>query len=206
MKTLAAASLSKQVQYKLLSGSIIPRPIAWMTTLSADQQTVNLAPFSFFTGLSNQLPLLSVAILRHNNQPKDTAANLLTNEEAVIHMVSRDLVVPMNQSAATLDATVSEVQTLDLPTVASDSVRVPGLVAAKIRLESTLYQYIPITGPDGEIMTDLFVLQVQTFHFADEVLDSEHLYVNVTALDPIARLSGPTYAPLGTSFKLARPR
>jgi len=202
---LNAAELSARDQYKLLSGSIIPRPIAWMTTLTPDQQVVNLAPFSFFTGLSNQLPLLSVAILRHDG-PKDTAVNLLANEQAVVHIVSHDLVGAMNQSAASLDADVSELTTLDLPTVASQHVAVPGLAQAKIRLETELYQYVPVTDDQGAIITDLFILKVLGFHFDDEIIDSDHLYINSTALDPVARLSGPTYAQLGATFTLKRPR
>ncbi|KRM71938.1 flavin reductase family protein [Lacticaseibacillus brantae] len=200
-----AADLSARDQYKLLSGSIIPRPIAWMTTQTPDLQTVNLAPFSFFTGISNQLPLLSVAILRHDG-PKDTAVNLLANEEAVVHIVSQDLVGPMNQSAATMTPDQSELTSLALPTVASDVVRVPGLVAPKIRLETQLYQYTPVTDAAGAIITDLFILKVAVFHFADAVIDPEHLYINSQALDPLARLSGPTYAHLGDTFILHRPR
>ena len=200
-----AAELSARDQYKLLSGSIIPRPIAWMTTLTPDQQLVNLAPFSFFTGLSNQLPLLSVAILRRNG-PKDTAVNLLANEQAVVHIVSHDLVGAMNQSAATLAPDVSELNTLDLPTAASQQVAVPGLAQAKIRLETELYQYVPVTDEQGVIITDLFILKVLVFHFDDQVIDPEHLYINSTALDPLARLSGPTYAQLGDTFTLKRPR
>ncbi|MDN6334969.1 MAG: flavin reductase, partial [Lacticaseibacillus paracasei] len=89
MFNLAAADLSARDQYKLRAGSIIPRPIAWITTQNTTG-LINLAPFSFTTGISNQLPLLSVAVLRDRGQAKDTAANLLARHEAVVHIVSAD--------------------------------------------------------------------------------------------------------------------
>lgn len=167
---------------------------------------INLAPFSFTTGISNQLPLLSVAVLRDRGQAKDTAANLLARHEAVVHIVSADLTKAMNQTAARLAPDQSELSLIDLPLVASTDIQVPGLQAARVRFETKLYQYVPIRNADGDILTDLFILEVQRFHFADTVLDPTTLHIDPTALAPIARLAGPTYAELGRTFTLRRPK
>lgn len=205
MFNLAAADLSARDQYKLLAGSIIPRPIAWITTQNTTG-LINLAPFSFTTGISNQLPLLSVAVLRDRGQAKDTAANLLARHEAVVHIVSADLTKAMNQTAARLAPDQSELSLINLPLVASTDIQVPGLQAARVRFETKLYQYVPIRNADGAILTDLFILEVHRFHFADTVLDPTTLHIDPTALTPIARLAGPTYAELGRTFTLRRPK
>lgn len=205
MINLSASELSPHEQYKLLSGSIIPRPIAWITTQNT-AGLINLAPFSFTTGISNQLPLLSVAILRERQAPKDTAANLLARHEAVVHMVSTDLTKAMNQTAARLAPDQSELTLIDLPLIPSTEIQVPGLQAARIRFETSLYQYVPIRNAAGIIMTDLFILEIRQFHFAETVLDLPTLHVNTTALAPIARLAGPNYAELGRTFTLRRPK
>lgn len=205
MINLSASELSPHEQYKLLSGSIIPRPIAWITTQNT-AGLINLAPFSFTTGISNQLPLLSVAILRERQAPKDTAANLLARHEAVVHMVSTDLTKAMNQTAARLAPDQSELTLIDLPLIPSTEIQVPGLQAARIRFETSLYQYVPIRDAAGIIMTDLFILEIRQFHFAKTVLDLPTLHVNPTALAPIARLAGPNYAELGRTFTLRRPK
>ena len=205
MINLSASELSPHEQYKLLSGSIIPRPIAWITTQNP-AGLINLAPFSFTTGISNQLPLLSVAILRERQAPKDTAANLLARHEAVVHMVSTDLTKAMNQTAARLAPDQSELTLIDLPLIPSTEIQVPGLQAARIRFETSLYQYVPIRDAAGIIMTDLFILEIRQFHFAETVLDLPTLHVNPTALAPIARLAGPNYAELGRTFTLRRPK
>lgn len=205
MINLSASELSPHEQYKLLSGSIIPWPIAWITTQNT-AGLINLAPFSFTTGISNQLPLLSVAILRERQAPKDTAANLLARHEAVVHMVSTDLTKAMNQTAARLAPDQSELTLIDLPLIPSTEIQVPGLQAARIRFETSLYQYVPIRDAAGIIMTDLFILEIRQFHFAETVLDLPTLHVNPTALAPIARLAGPNYAELGRTFTLRRPK
>lgn len=205
MINLSASELSPHEQYKLLSGSIIPRPIAWITTQNT-AGLINIAPFSFTTGISNQLPLLSVAILRERQAPKDTAANLLARHEAVVHMVSTDLTKAMNQTAARLAPDQSELTLIDLPLIPSTEIQVPGLQAARIRFETILYQYVPIRDAAGIIMTDLFILEIRQFHFAETVLDLLTLHVNTTALAPIARLAGPNYAELGRTFTLRRPK
>ncbi|MGX7419992.1 flavin reductase family protein [Carnobacterium gallinarum] len=197
--------LTAKQQYKFLSGSIVPRPIAWITTLTADGNTVNLAPFSFFSGVSNELPLVSIAIIRKNGELKDSARNLLATKEAVIHIVDETLVEQMNQTSANLPADQSEATLANLTLIDSQSTKVPSLEAAKIRFEASLYNHLPITNEANEIITDLFILKVSDFYFADSVFNSEKEYILTKELAPVARLAGNNYATLAEEYTIVRP-
>ncbi|PLS39248.1 hypothetical protein CYV26_03285 [Carnobacterium maltaromaticum] len=197
--------LSKKQQYKFLSGSIIPRPIAWITTLTADGKTVNLAPFSFFSGVSNELPLLSIAILRQNGEMKDSTRNLLATKEAVIHIVDESLIHAMNQTSRSLAPDQSEVELTNLTLEPSLSVQVPGISEAKIRFETTLHQYVPIKNQQDQVVTDLFILAVSDFHFSESVFDQKNDYILTEKLFPVARLAGNKYATLSDEYTVKRP-
>lgn len=198
--------LSKKQQYKFLSGSVIPRPIAWITTLTADGKTVNLAPFSFFSGVSNELPLLSIAILRQNGEMKDSARNLLATKEAVIHIVDESLIHAMNQTSRSLAPDQSEVELTNLTLEPSLSVQVPGISEAKIRFETTLHQYVPIKNLHDQVVTDLFILAVSDFHFSESVFDQKNDYILTEKLLPVARLAGNKYATLADEYTVKRPK
>ncbi|MFD1429099.1 flavin reductase family protein [Lacticaseibacillus mingshuiensis] len=203
MITRLSKDLDARTQYKLLAASIIPRAIAWITTLDENGH-VNLAPFSFFSGVSNQKPLLSIAIIRAHGQPKDTAANLLATGEGVIHLVTTETAAQMNMTAASLPAGESEVATAGLHLTASTAVAAPSLQEALVRLEVKLYQHVPIEIA-GAIATDLFILEVVAFQFDPSVFDPATAHLDVAALAPLARLAGPQYATLGPLFSMTRP-
>lgn len=197
--------LSLKQQYKFLTGSVIPRPIAWITSLNQSAGIVNLAPFSFFSVASNQIPLLSVSILRTNEKSKDTAKNILNQKEAVIHIVSRPLTENMNETSAPLPPDESELDRTDLQLIESTTVDVPGIKEALIRFETVLYQHIPIKNEADEIITDHFLMKVTDFHFDEKVLDTERDYVLADKLEPMARLSGMDYSALGDIISIIRP-
>jgi len=197
--------LSLKQQYKFLTGSVIPRPIAWITSLNESAGIVNLAPFSFFSVASNQIPLLSVSILRTNEKAKDTAENILNQKEAVVHIVSRPLTEDMNETSAPLPSNESELDRTGLQLVDSTTVGVPGIQEALVRFETVLYQYVPIKNEKDEIVTDHFLLKVTDFHFDEQVLDTERDYILADKLEPMARLSGMDYSALGEILSLVRP-
>jgi len=206
MQHYASKSLNSAKRYKLLSGSIIPRPIAWVTTLSTKpKQTLNIAPFSFFSAMSSELPLITLSIGRKHDQLKDTAANILDNQEAVVHLVSQSLATEMNQTAASLPRGQSELNLTHLDLTPSKTISVPALTAPKVRFETTLYQYVPVTGDNAQVLSDLFILEVTDFYFADDVLDPKTFHVNATRLGPLARLAGSTYGTVDDLFEMKRP-
>ncbi|WP_407371025.1 flavin reductase family protein [Carnobacterium sp.] len=200
-----AEQLNKKQQYKFVSGSVIPRPIAWVTTLSKDGSVVNAAPFSFFSAASNELPLLTVAILRKDGVSKDTARNILDRKEAVVHIVDQTVVEDMNQTSAPLSPDESELDQTNLTLIDSLSVQVPSIVEAKIRFEGILHQYVPIKDEHDNIVTDFFFIRVTDFFFDETVFDQEKEYVLTDKLNPVARLAGNQYATLDEEFTIVRP-
>ena len=195
MKSYRAKELDEQLIYKLLSGSVVPRPIAWLTTQN-EEGLVNVAPFSFFNVASANPPLLSVAFTGE----KDSYLNLRTTKEAVVHLINSDNVVLMNQTAAKLAANESEAEKFALDLEASQIVNVPSLVKSRVRFETQLYQDISL-GQEGHLV----LLEVVSLSFTDDVIDTEKFYIDIEALGPIARLAGNDYAKLGESFKIERP-
>ena len=200
-----AEQLNKKQQYKFVSGSVIPRPIAWVTTLSKDGSVVNAAPFSFFSAASNELPLLTVAILRKDGVIKDTARNILDRKEAVVHIVDQSVVEDMNQTSAPLSPDESELDHTSLTLIDSLSVQVPSIVEAKIRFEGVLHQYVPIKDEHDNIVTDFFFIRVTDFFFDETVFDQEKEYILTDKLNPVARLAGNQYATLDKEFTIVRP-
>lgn len=203
MKNFTTDELNRHnpyLAYKLLSGSVIPRPIAWVATQSVDG-VVNAAPFSFFNVVSSQPPLVSISMLGQ----KDSVNNLLATKEAVIHFISPDNVETMNQTAASLPSQMSEVRTFDIPTEPSRTVSVPSIINAPIRFEAKLFKHIPIES-NGYVVSNLMLLEITNFAFSDAVFDAEKFYVKPDAFQPIARLAGNTYAELGDLFDLERPQ
>lgn len=198
--------LDNKRMYKMISGSVIPRAIGWITTLDEETNVVNAAPFSFTSGVSNQIPLISIAMLRGNDEPKDSARNLLKNKNGVVHIVSEDLVNAMNETSAPLPPNESEVSFAGLHLIPSTTVKTPGIKEAKIRMEVEVYDYYPVKNREGKIVTDFFFLEVTDFHFAEEVFDPEKEYIDVAALQPVARLAGPFYATLDEVYGIKRPK
>ena len=198
--------LDNSRMYKMISGSIVPRAIGWITTLDEESEVVNAAPFSFTSGVSNEMPLISMAILRKNGEVKDSARNLLKYKNGVVHIVSEDIVDEMNETAANLKADESELDRTNLHLIPSTRVKTPGIKEAKIRMEVTVYDYHPVKDRDGKIVTDFFFLEVTDFHFDEAVFDVEKEYISVEALQPVARLAGPYYATLDDVYRKDRPQ
>lgn len=197
--------LSTKNQYKLMSGTLIPRPIAWVTSAN-EAGLINLAPFSFFSVVSDKLPLMSISINRRKDGVmKHTAANIIKTKQAVVQLPTRELMELVNQSAASFGSDESEVSELGLETVTSNLVSVPGIAGVKARFEVVLNQHVPIMD-DGEIISDLFILEVVYFHIEDDILDQDKMYIDAKKLNPVARLAGPEYANIGEKYKLIRPK
>lgn len=187
---IAAADLKAEASYRLLTGLVVPRPIAWVTTLSASG-TVNLAPFSHFTFVSPKPPLLAISVGRKGDTYKDTARNILANEEFVVHIADRTLVGPLHDSAQELPPEVSEVEMLGLETAPSLHVAVPRLTAAPVAMECRLRHCIEF----GETRSRLLVGEVLVFRLREGLLVDGK--VDTRQLDPIGRIAGPNYATLG---------
>jgi flavin reductase (DIM6/NTAB) family NADH-FMN oxidoreductase RutF len=183
-------TLAAEAAYKLLTGIVVPRPVAWVTTVST-VGVVNLAPFSAFTFVSPKPPMLAISVGHKAGTYKDTARNILATEEFVIHIADRALVEPVHLSSVEHPADVSEVEMLGLATAPCSRIAVPRLADAPVAMECRLRHCIEV----GETRSRLIVGEVVMFHFRDGLLQDGK--IDSARLDPICRLAGPRYAALG---------
>ncbi|WP_203340199.1 flavin reductase family protein [Planococcus beijingensis] len=187
--------------YKLLIGSIIPRPITFVTTQS-EAGVVNGAPFSYFNIVSSNPPMVSISIQRPTGELKDTARNIYGNGEFVVHIVDRDNVGKINETAASLPPSESEVDMAGLTKVPSAKVSVPGIKESKIRMECRLVESVPFGG-DGP-GSDLFIGKIVQFHVDEAIYENGR--IDPRGLDAVSRLAGSSYAAIGEIFSLERPK
>ncbi|WP_311925468.1 flavin reductase [Enterococcus canintestini] len=137
---------------------------------------------------------------------KDTARNLSQTKEGVIHVVDENILHQMNETAASLKPDESELSLIDMPTVKSRSVATPGLIDPLIRLEVKLQHEIPLKDDQGVIISDLFILKVLDYYFAESVFDLDKEYILNEKLRPVARLAGNNYALFGDILTMVRPQ
>ncbi len=169
--------------YKLLTNLVVPRPIAWVTTLGKSG-VVNLAPFSFFNAVGADPLYVIISVgLREDGMPKDTAKNIQENGEFVVNLVTEDLFEAMNISAADFPAEQSELSAANLHTSASVHIKVPRVAEAQASLECKLFS-IQKLGSNS-----LIIGEVVMFHVADHLL-APHLHINNFA--PIGRMGSPS--------------
>jgi flavin reductase (DIM6/NTAB) family NADH-FMN oxidoreductase RutF len=193
---------TEKENYKLLIGSVIPRPIAFITSLS-EKGVLNAAPFSFFNIACSNPPMVSVSIHRDGDKHKDTAINMLKQKEFVLHIVDADNINTVNKTAARLSPDISEVEMFNLTPVKSDIVKVDGLKEAKIRLECVLEQALEL-GDEQEITCDFIIARVVKYHIDESIYENDR--IDRIGLDPISRLAGNSYAKIGEVFDIERPK
>jgi flavin reductase (DIM6/NTAB) family NADH-FMN oxidoreductase RutF len=189
----------KRDAYRILSSLVIPRPIAWITTVDPSGR-VNLAPFSSFMGIFGP-PMLAITLGRRGDGSlKDTHQNLRTQGEAVVHLADVALLDTLHASAADPGPDVSEVERLGLDTTPSSLVSPPRLVAAPVALECRLNRELEL-GPGSTLL----LLDVLMAHAAERIWSHDHDCADASLWSPVSRLAsvaGPNYGALGETFRL----
>ena len=208
MKTLNAADLSPQENYKLLAGTILPRPIAFVST--QDQQGIrNLAPFSFFTVASANPPIVVFCpMVRPPNEKqlpstKDTLSNIAATREFVLNIVSEDFVDKMNQAAAEVPSNVDEWELSGLTPVASELVRPPRVSESRMQMECRLLQLV--VASDKPLGGTLVLGEVLRFHVAEAIIDDRYT-IDPDKLHAVGRMAGASYIRTTDRFDLERPK
>lgn len=191
------AAVTGRDMYKLLIGSVVPRPIAWVSTVG-DDGTPNLAPYSFFTIASSEPPVLVFFPQRRpDGGRKDTAHNVAATGEFVLHIVGEELAEQMNQSSASYAYGVSEFEQAGLRTMHSELVAPPRIDGAPVSFECRVETIVPI----GE--ADAVFGRVVLAHVRDDVYRDGRILLE--ALRPIARLAGDDYTRVTEVFSMKRP-
>ncbi|MBL8672990.1 MAG: flavin reductase family protein [Alphaproteobacteria bacterium] len=193
---IPAQGLGPDEAYKIMVGAVIPRPIAWITSLGPDG-IVNAAPFSCYTFVSNKPPIVAINVGRRKGTPKDTARNVAASGEFVLNVVPEDLVEVMHQTSADYPPDVSEPAALGLELAPSRVVRTPRLAASPINFECKLDRILDI----GDLKSQLVFGEIVMFHLRDDLVANGK--IDMKRFRPIARLGGPLYARLGEMVEMA---
>ncbi|OCA84133.1 hypothetical protein A8F94_15535 [Bacillus sp. FJAT-27225] len=202
MLSIDPSVMTERENYKFLIGSIIPRPIAFVTTASKDG-VLNGAPFSYFNIVSSNPPMISLSIQRQGGRQKDTARNILESKEFVVHIVDDQNVEKINQTAASLPPGESEVKLANLTPVKSEKLSVSGVKEAKIRMECVLEQHLELGGADSP-GCDFIIGKVVQFHIEHDIYEKGRIDPN--GLAAVSRLAGTNYAKIGEMFSIERPK
>lgn len=183
---------SARAVYHLLNALVVPRPIAWVSTVD-EQGRANVAPHSYFTIVSTDPAVVAFTSLGR----KDTLVNLEAVGEFVVNVAARDQLEAMNVTSAAMPHGEDEFEWAGLEKVASHTVRPPGVAGAPARLECRVDQVIE--RGNGHLVLG----QVTRVHVADDIWTGSR--VDVAAMDPICRLAGSDYAVLGERINRPRP-
>lgn len=188
--------------YAWMSGTILPRPIAWVSTVSGAGAT-NLAPFSFFQGITANPPTLMFSVVNdRDGRRKDTVRNIGEVPEFVVNLVPFALAGPMNETATALPPGESEFERFGVGAAASSQVRPPRVAAAPVAFECRLDRIVLVG--EGPLAANVVFGRILCAHVADSVLTPDGR-PDPARLDLIGRLGGDGYVRTTDRFELKRP-
>jgi flavin reductase (DIM6/NTAB) family NADH-FMN oxidoreductase RutF len=188
-------------QYKLLASTVVPRPIALVTTIS-DEFGDNAAPYSFFNCMGEDPPVMVLGLetKRHNQALKDTTVNIRDNGQFVIHLVDEAMAQAMNICAIDFPSNISEVEEAGLTLTPSRIVRPKRIVEAPVAFECEKIALLQI-GPTRNIA----IGKVVRMHVRDGLFDPVTHYINPELYRPIGRMFGKLYARMTDHFEMEVP-
>ena len=189
------------VLYKLLTGTIIPRPIGWVSTV--DENGINnLAPFSFFNAVGEDPPHLMFSTVRTGNKNKDTLNNVLANKQFVVNLVTEETVEQMNMTSQSVDSEVDEFQLANLTPVDSVFIKPKRVKESYVHFECEMvHHYFLEDHKNGGAC--IVIGKILTMHVNDEIL-MEGNRINLDKYKPVARLAGSNYSKIGEIFSIKR--
>ncbi|RFA18737.1 flavin reductase family protein [Subtercola boreus] len=188
--------LGEYERYKLMASLIVPRPIAFVTTVDAGGVT-NAAPFSMFCMLGEEPPLLLISLNKvTGGGQKDTAQNIDLNGEFVVHMVDEELAHAADRSSESLPYGTSELEHLGLSTTESKLVSPPTIVAAPVAFECVLHEKLETTS------REIFIGRIVSLHTRDDLIDTNTWRVRLANYFPVARFGASFYTTTRDRFAL----
>jgi len=204
------ATLSPDAAYFWQIATIVPRPIAWTSTLNQDG-SANLAPFSFFTGAGSDPPLCIINVARHKNgEKKDTWRNIERTGEYVIHVVPDRLAAEMNATSKVFPYGVDEFVAAGLAKTPSEKVAPPRIAAAPVAMECRLQQIVEV-GRNVGAGSAVIIGEILLWHVSEDVLEEGGgagggPRIDPGKLDAIGRLGGSVYSRTRDRFSMLRPK
>ena len=187
--------------YKLLTGTVIPRPIAWVSTVDKNGFN-NLAPFSFFNAVGEDPPHLVFSTVRTGDKNKDTLNNILHNKQLVVNLVTEELVEKMNATSAPVESEVDEFELGGITPIDSDFVKPKRVKESPVQFECELvHHYFLEDHKNGGAA--VMIAKIIAMHVSDDIL-MEKNRINLDVYKPVARLAGSNYSKLGEVFSIKR--
>ncbi len=203
MQTLDPRSMDLNSVYKCMTGSIIPRPVAFVTTVS-DNGTINAAPFSYFNAVASAPPTVIISItFRSDGTKKDSLLNIERTGEFVVNTVGEWMLGPMNYCAAEYPYGVSEVEKVGLTTTPSEVVMPPRIAESPVHLECRVQQLVQVGSASPGGATVVFG-EIVRFHVFKKAYEEGRL--DAQLLRPVGRMAGGQYSLLGAIKTLDRPK
>lgn len=194
--------IDQKAIYKLLTGSVIPRPIGWISSVSADG-IPNLAPFSYFNAVGEDPPHVMFSTVRSNDMNKDTLNNVLATKEFVVNMVTEDTVEKMNRTSEIVAPEISEFELAGLTPIPSVRVKPARVGESPITMECELVHHYTLENHKHGGAT-ILIGKIVMFHIDESVL-LDDFKINMQTYKPVARLAGANYSKLGEIFSIKRP-
>ena len=187
--------------YKLLTGTVIPRPIAWVATI--DENGIdNLAPFSFFNIVSEDPPHLMFSTVRTGNKNKDTLNNILANQQFVVNLVTQDVVEKMNTTSQSVAPNINEFELANVTPIESIYIKPKRVKESLVQFECEMvHHYFIEKHQNGGAC--IIIGKIITMHIDDSILMENHK-IDLEKYQPVARLAGSNYSKLGEIFSIKR--
>lgn len=197
MVKIYSDQLDEEAAHRLLKSCVVPRPIAWVSTLSGNGIR-NLAPFSCYTFVATKPPIIALSIAPREKGKKDTLTNIEESGEYVVHVVSRRYAKEVTATSAETGSGVDEWEVAAVTALASDGVRPFRIAECPVAMECRLLRELEI----GESRHTLVLGEVVLFHVQDELVSGG--VVDVAAMDPLVRLSDDLFSGIGKVFEIRR--
>ncbi len=192
--------VAPQSIYKLLIGCVVPRPIAWVSSLS-DDAIPNLAPFSFFMAVCNNPPTLAFSSGRREGNQKDTVRNIEYTQDFLVNLVDDALAEQMNFTSGEYPPAVDEFALTGLTAAPGIKVKAPRVAEAPISMECRVVQILPVGhGPHSLVLGEIVY-----FHIRDDLYDPNTGRIDMHRLHPVGRLAGNLYTHVHDIFEMKRP-
>ena len=192
--------LSARERYRLMIGTVVPRPIALVTTVSPEGH-VNAAPFSFFNCLSADPPILALGVENHPDMSfKDTALNIRLTEVFTVNIVSHAIAEAMHVCAVPFTADHDELHAAGLTAMPGTMVVSPWIKEAPASFECRRHVTLEL-GKSRQIILGEIVFA----HYQNDVIDVERMRIDPAKLDAIARLGGNTCSTIRDRFEMLTP-